>query len=83
MGVVFELTKPEAGVTGPWPETVLHTFTGGSKDGAGPSAAVVLGDGLLFGSTFAGGLVGNKQCQADDPFYNAPGCGTVYVLKLP
>jgi uncharacterized repeat protein (TIGR03803 family) len=53
LGIVFELTP---GGT----ETILHTFAGGSSDGANPSANLVQGsDGNLYGSTGAGGTSGN------------------------
>ena len=53
LGSVFELTP---GGT----ETILHTFAGGSSDGANPSANLVQGsDGNLYGSTGAGGTSGN------------------------
>jgi uncharacterized repeat protein (TIGR03803 family) len=49
VGIVFKLTPSGT-------ETVLHTFAGGSGDGANPSANLVLGsDGNLYGSTSAGG----------------------------
>jgi uncharacterized repeat protein (TIGR03803 family) len=49
LGTVFELAASGT-------ETVLHTFVGGSSDGANPSANLVQGsDGNLYGSTGAGG----------------------------
>jgi len=40
-------------------ETVLHSFTGGSSDGANPKAGVILdATGNLYGTTFRGGLAG-------------------------
>jgi len=48
-GVIFELTPPPGG-SGPWTETVLHTFTGG--DGAGPAARLAFDSkGHLYGAT--------------------------------
>ncbi len=48
-GTVFEVTPSGT-------ETVLHTFTGGSSDGANPSANLVQGsDGNLYGTTYLGG----------------------------
>lgn len=53
LGTVFEITP--SGV-----ETVLHSFTGGSSDGAGDWANLVQGtDGNLYGSSFAGGANGD------------------------
>ena len=53
LGIVFELTPSGT-------ETILHTFTGGSGDGANPTANLVQGsDGNLYGSTGAGGTSGN------------------------
>jgi uncharacterized repeat protein (TIGR03803 family) len=49
LGMVFKITPSGT-------ETILHTFAGGSGDGANPSANLVLGsDGNLYGSTYAGG----------------------------
>ncbi len=56
-GAVFELTPPSA-AGGPWTETVLHSFTGGSSgpDGSGPLGALIQATkGVLYGTTFAGG----------------------------
>jgi uncharacterized repeat protein (TIGR03803 family) len=50
-GVVFQLTPAK---TGPWPETVLWTFTGGS-DGGNPTAGLILNGTLLYGTTSSGG----------------------------
>jgi uncharacterized repeat protein (TIGR03803 family) len=50
LGTVFELTASGT-------ETILHAFTGGSSDGANPTANLVQGiDGNLYGSTAAGGI---------------------------
>jgi uncharacterized repeat protein (TIGR03803 family) len=52
-GTVFRLTLNGT-------ETLLHTFGGGSGDGANPSANLVLGsDCNLYGSTYAGGAHGD------------------------
>ena len=50
---------------------VLHTFTGGN-DGGNPSAGVTIHAGVLYGTTFAGGLL---SCNGGH------GCGTVYQMK--
>ena len=50
-GTVFKLTRAGSG----WILNVLHAFTGGA-DGAGPYARVVFGpNGILYGTTAAGG----------------------------
>ena len=60
-GTVFEVTP--AGV-----ETVIYSFTGGSTDGAAPSASLIEGsDGKLYGTTSSGG---------------PNGYGTVFVVTL-
>jgi uncharacterized repeat protein (TIGR03803 family) len=57
-GLVFRLNPPSSG-TGPWTETVLYTFTGGS-DGGVPLGSVILGSsGNLYGTTAVGGNAGN------------------------
>lgn len=57
-GTVFSLTPPAS--QGPWAETVLHEFAGGSVgDGANPGAGVVIGsDGVLYATTRSGGTSG-------------------------
>ncbi len=63
-GVVFALAPD--GV-----ETVLHLFTGGISDGAGPTGSLVSDDqGNLFGVTEFGGGSG---CESS-------GCGTVFKI---
>ena len=53
LGTVFKLTPSGT-------ETVLHSFAGGSSDGANPGANLVQGsDGNLYGSTGAGGASGH------------------------
>jgi uncharacterized repeat protein (TIGR03803 family) len=53
LGTVFEITPSGT-------ETVLHSFAGGSSDGANPSANLVQSsDGNLYGSTGAGGAGGH------------------------
>ncbi len=73
MGVVFRLAPP-ATTGGAWTESVIHTFHGGSADGAVPWYAGVVFDaaGNLFGTTTAGGT---GPC--------AVGCGVVYELTPP
>jgi len=66
-GTVFSLTPPVVS-GGPWVETVLYSFMGGT-DGATPLAPVVIGSsGVLYGTTAYGGAYGS---------------GTVFSLKPP
>jgi len=62
-GTVFELSPSP----GSWQETIIHTFSGGD-DGATPWAPLIFDSaGNLYGTTSAGGTVGN---------------GTVFELSL-
>lgn len=55
-GVVFELSPPAVS-GGSWTETTLYSFTGG-KDGATPSASLVIDKaGNLYGTASQGGLL--------------------------
>ena len=67
-GTVFKLTPPTTS-GGPWTQTVLWSFTGGS-DGAQPSAGLIAdASGNLYGTTFGTGTI--------------PSFGTVFKLTLP
>ena len=68
-GVVFELS-PTA--SGPWTQTVLHTFTGGS-DGSGTFA------GLVFDT--AGNLYGTALNAGNLNDCGGGGCGVVFELS--
>jgi uncharacterized repeat protein (TIGR03803 family) len=70
-GVVFKLT-PTA--TPPWTLTVLYSFSGHS-DGAMPLAAMVIRNGVLYGTTSAGGDYNGYGCGAS-------GGGTVFALNI-
>ncbi len=60
-GIVFAVNTDGSGYQ------ILHSFAGGSSDGAGPSAGLILGsDGSLYGTTVYGG---------------ANSGGTVFVLS--
>jgi hypothetical protein len=75
-GVVFELSPPSGG-TGPWTETVLYTFTGGS-DGAYPQAGLIFdSNGNLYGTTSNGGSLSGTIC------HGLGGCGVVFELSPP
>jgi uncharacterized repeat protein (TIGR03803 family) len=52
-GDVFSLTPP-ASPGGPWVETVLYSFAGGS-DGIGPQSLQMGPDGIIYGTTGQGG----------------------------
>lgn len=52
-GTAYKLTPSS---TGPWPETVLHSFNFTATDGASPEANLIFdGSGNLYGTTAAGG----------------------------
>jgi uncharacterized repeat protein (TIGR03803 family) len=73
-GTAFQLTPPASG-TGPWTETVLHTFSG--SDGANPQAGLIFGPGgVLYGTTYAGGKSGNGTVfQISNPSCSSAGPG--------
>ncbi len=74
-GVVFKLAPTPSG---PWTETVLHAFTGGS-DGASPQSGVILDStGNVYGTANFGGDTTSKECTVGQPGY--PGCGVVFEL---
>jgi hypothetical protein len=53
-GTVFELSPPST-EGGAWTETILHAFTGHSRDGAAPYGGVLVGKyGQIFGTTVGG-----------------------------
>jgi uncharacterized repeat protein (TIGR03803 family) len=70
-GVVFELSPTSSG---PWTETVLHTFSG-KADGGNPYGQLLIGpDGSLYGTTVRGG--NDHQCTT----MYVEGCGVVFKL---
>ena len=70
-GTVFTLANAGSG----WVLTPVYTFAGGS-DGEGPVSRLTIGpDGLLYGTTSAGG---GATC---DDYNGNDGCGTVYRLR--
>ena len=59
-GTVFTITPSGA-------ESVVHSFGGGSGDGAGPQAGVIEMNGTLYGTTYSGGLFNNGTVFAITP----------------
>jgi uncharacterized repeat protein (TIGR03803 family) len=55
-GIVFSL-KPPPSPGDAWTETVLHGFT--KSEGSNPEGGVVIGTGVLYGTTYIGGTAGN------------------------
>ena len=55
-GTVFVLIPRSGGV---WPEKIIHSFDGGTTDGASPVANIVLHSGKLYGTTQVGGAGGS------------------------
>lgn len=54
-GTVFRLSPPSS-PDGAWQRTVVHAFTGGNNgDGSLPAANLLFVDGVLYGTTVAGG----------------------------
>lgn len=51
-GTVFAI---EPGVSLPWPQKVLHSFTGATSDGRIPNSQLYMTGGNLFGTTSLGG----------------------------
>ena len=73
-GTVFKLTKTSGGS---YTENLLHSFQGGTSDGATPYAALTMdSSGNLYGTTGDGGA---GSCT--NPVQPA-GCGTVFKLAL-
>jgi uncharacterized repeat protein (TIGR03803 family) len=67
-GKVFELVKTGSGYT----EKVLHSFSGGTTNGANPEAGLIAdATGDLFGTTYYGGAYGERY----------GGYGTVFELE--
>ncbi len=79
VGTVFELVPP-ATTGGAWTESILHSFQGGTSDGASPQAGLAFDSrGNLYGVTFAGGA--NEDGSCGGRVYR--GCGTVFQLSPP
>jgi uncharacterized repeat protein (TIGR03803 family) len=74
-GAVFKVSPPSGG--GPWTETTLYSFTGGS-DGSYPLASLIFdSSGALYGTTLQGGT---GLCYTGDILTY---CGTVFELTPP
>jgi uncharacterized repeat protein (TIGR03803 family) len=71
-GTVFKLTPP-ATQGGPWAESFLYSFQGGS-DGAYPAAPVFLFGTSLYGTTWMGGT---GICEVQQ---GQLGCGTIFQI---
>jgi len=72
-GVVFKLTPTGQG---PWTESVLYAFTGGT-DGSVPESNLLLDSaGNIFGLTQGGG--NNSECTGNS--FGGEGCGVVFKL---
>jgi hypothetical protein len=70
-GVVFQLS-PSA--SGPWTQTVIHSFTGGA-DGANPTAGVIVDSSSnVYGATASGGDTVSATCSTIN------GCGVVFKI---
>jgi uncharacterized repeat protein (TIGR03803 family) len=73
-GVIFQLAPTGSG---PWTETVLHAFTGGT-DGGDPFMSVILDSGgNVYGTTNTGGT-NSTSCPGGGGLN--PGCGVVFEL---
>lgn len=79
-GTVFELSPPKQ-EGAQWAEAVLHSFAGGTDDGALPNGGLVLDSrGNVYGTTFYGGYDGyDGAC----PGVEGVGCGTAFSLAAP
>jgi uncharacterized repeat protein (TIGR03803 family) len=72
-GTVYKLSPT---VSGPWKETILYSFKGGTRDGSGTHATPLFdGAGNIYGTTVSGGLTNSKSCGG--------GCGIVFKLSPP
>ena len=79
-GTAFSLTPP-ATPGDSWTETTLHNFGSTSADGTEPRAGVVIGSGgVLYGTTFTGGLLGAGKVFSLTPPASSGGSWTETVL---
>ena len=73
LGTVFEISAGGA-------ESILHSFAGGTTDGANPYGGVVLGGDTLYGTTQNGSFEATQNGGAS--CVNSNGCGTVFGLGI-
>ena len=66
-GTVFMLKPPAAGQTA-WTYRVIYRFPQNANDAIGPTGALTVRNGIIYGATAGGG---NQSC----------GCGTVFRLR--
>jgi hypothetical protein len=79
-GTAFSLTPP-ATPGDSWTETTLHNFGSTSADGTEPRAGVVIGSGgVLYGTTFTGGLLAAGTVFSLTPPASSGGSWTETVL---
>src|ERR1700733_13909644 len=87
-GTVFELVAPKIS-GGHWTKRVLHDFGAVANDGANPWAGLLLRGGVLYGTTYRGGTVGQgivfELVRKPGPWtesilYNFNGSGGGYPL---
>ena len=71
-GLVFKLTPT---TSGPWKDSVIYSFTGGT-DGGLPSSLVFDNEGNIYGAGADGGILNN--CWSG---YGPMGCGVVFQLS--
>ena len=76
-GVVFKLTPSGSG---PWTETVLHAFTGGTDGGYILMGVIPDSRGNVYGTALYGGNATANNCLGGDGIGAPPGCGVVFKL---
>ena len=80
-GIVFSLSPPTS-PGGSWTEAVLHSFKGGTKDGANPYLGALVADanGVLYGTTEYGGAANKGVVFSLTPPASEGGSWTEDVL---
>ena len=77
-GTVFSLTPPAA-PGGLWTETTLYNLGGDYEDSFEPAGLTIGSGGVLYGTTFYGGLGAACYYELDSP----PDCGAVFSVTPP